>query len=296
MNARAYKPGEEYQWAKHDTAPFAPMTKPLNECRVSFWSQATARMKNQEPWEKEIKNEWLEDFTWREIDSNADVDDLVYVEDWNPDAELDRNMVFPLDRFRELEEESFIGEFAPVAFSSHPTFLRRVLINETAPKAAKRMKELKLDAVIFIAMCPLDTQTVCLLSRVIEENGIPTVVLAAMYDIMARAKPPRGVFANFPADHGLGRPLDTTFQLNVLRYTLNALSGIKDPGEIRDLPYSWREDFSWQEWPGIMACYFEKQKSRIKDQKIWHDDEGKAHRKNIYRWTIPGWIDNWEDS
>ena len=33
------------------------------------------------------------------------------------DAEQDRNLVFPLDRFRELEEEGFIGELAPVAFS-----------------------------------------------------------------------------------------------------------------------------------------------------------------------------------
>ena len=143
ISARAYKPGEEYRWARHDAAPFAPMIKPLNECRISFWSQATARMKNQEPWEKEIKKEWLRDFTWREIDRDAEVNDLVYVEDWNPDAEKDRNMVFPLDRFRELEKEGFIGELAPFAAQTGPAMRNNTKILEEHLYMLKENPQLK---------------------------------------------------------------------------------------------------------------------------------------------------------
>ena len=120
------------------------------------------------------------------------------------------------------------------------------------------------------------------------------MVLAPMRDIMARAKPPRGVFANFPAEHPLGRPLDVEFQMNVIKYTLNALTEMTEAGEVRDLPYRWSEDFSWQDWPGAMACYLDKRKSKLKDQKIWYDENGKAHRKMEYLWAVPGWTSDWE--
>ena len=70
---------------------------------------------------------------------------------------------------------------------------------------------------------------------------------------------------------------------------------MKEPGEVRDLPYRWCEnDFSWQYWPGAMACYLDKTKSRLKSQTIWYDDDGKAHRKQEYNLAVPGWTSDWE--
>lgn len=149
---RAYEPGDGYQWVKNETAPLTPMKKPLNECRVTFWSQYTVRTKDQEVWEKEITGEWLKDVSWKEIPRDVDVNDLIYVADWNPDAEADRNLAFPLDRFRELEKNGFIGDLAPVVFSSHPTFRRSTLVHKMGPEAVKRLKELKIDAIVLMAM------------------------------------------------------------------------------------------------------------------------------------------------
>ena len=113
-------------------------------------------------------------------------------------------------------------------------------------------------------------------------------------DIMERVKPPRGVFVNFPLGHPLGRPLDVEFQMNILKDTLKALTEMTEPGQIKDLPYRWCEDFSWQYWPGALACYLDKRKSRLLEQKIWYDEKGKAHRKSEYLWPVPGWISDWE--
>ena len=134
-----------------------------------------------------------------------------------------------------------------------------------------------------------------LLARAVEEAEIPSVVLGMMRDILERVKPPRTIFANFPAGHPLGRPLDIAFQKNVITYALNALSEITEPGEIRDLPYRWSNDFSWQYWPGALACYLDKRKSRLQDQVIWYDAKGKAHRKMEYIWPVPGWVSDWSD-
>ena len=151
---RAYKPGEEYHWATYDTAPLTPMTKPLKECRVSFWNQVAARLKNQEPWEVETAGEWGNDISWREIPKDADIKELVYaIDTWvGYDAGQDRNLIFPLDRFRELEKEGFIRELAPVVFSSHPTFNVSALMQKIAPKLVERLKELKIDALILTSI------------------------------------------------------------------------------------------------------------------------------------------------
>ena len=144
---QAYKPGDEYRWIRHDTAPLTPMTKPLNQCRVSFWSEAQARMKDQEPWESEKGEGLPRAHSYREIPRDVDVNELLYFGSWmDYDAEQDRNLVFPLDRFRELEKEGFIGELAPVVFTSHATFHVKQLMLEMAPKVAERLKELKIDA------------------------------------------------------------------------------------------------------------------------------------------------------
>lgn len=150
----AYKPGEEYNWAYHETAPFCPLKKPIEDCKVTFWSMAGARTKDQDPWEKEILDDWgwRNDLSYREIPRNTDINDLIYkAGSYAYDAKQDPNLIFPLDRFRELEEDHF-GELSQVVFSSNATFKKKDLSNTTAPKALKRLKELKVDAVVFIAL------------------------------------------------------------------------------------------------------------------------------------------------
>ena len=136
----------------------------------------------------------------------------------------------------------------------------------------------------------------CLAARVIEEKGIPTVVLATTRDIMARANPPRGVYGNFPLGHPVGRPLDIEFQMNVLKDTLNALTEVTEPGTIKDLPYRWRNDFSWQSQPGVTACYLDKRKSIDEhiDLRYWYDEQGKVH-VDSKSGPVPGWDTDWED-
>lgn len=51
---------------------------------------------------------------------------------------------------------------------------------------------------------------------------------------------PRSVFLNFPLGHqGGGRPFDKEGQTRVIKDALTALTTIKEPGTIIDLPYQW---------------------------------------------------------
>jgi hypothetical protein len=78
---------------------------------------------------------------------------------------------------------------------------------------------------------------------VIEESGIPTVVVSTGRDLSAQVKPPRTVFVNFPMGNPFGHPFDKEQQRTILLDSLRALDTIREPGGMIDLPYQWSEEF-----------------------------------------------------
>jgi hypothetical protein len=78
---------------------------------------------------------------------------------------------------------------------------------------------------------------------VLEEAGIPTVVVSTARDISAQVKPPRTVFVNFPMGNPFGRPFDRVQQRAVLLDALRRLEDARLAGELIDLPYEWSEEF-----------------------------------------------------
>lgn len=66
-------------------------------------------------------------------------------------------------------------------------------------------------------------------------------------DITRLVRPPRAVFVNFPLGHQTGKKFEPELQKSILKDALNALSTIKEPGTIVELPYRWADDDSWEE-------------------------------------------------
>lgn len=77
----------------------------------------------------------------------------------------------------------------------------------------------------------------------VEEAGIPTVVVSTGRDLSAQVRPPRTVFVNFPMGNPFGKPFDKALQRKILLDALHALESVKTGGEIIDLPYEWGEQF-----------------------------------------------------
>jgi len=78
---------------------------------------------------------------------------------------------------------------------------------------------------------------------VVEEAGIPTVVVSTGRDLSAQVRPPRTVFVNFPMGNPFGKPFDKVQQRTILLEALRALESIEHGGEMRDLPYKWDVPF-----------------------------------------------------
>ncbi len=83
-----------------------------------------------------------------------------------------------------------------------------------------------------------------LVARVVEEAGIPTVLVSTGRDLTAQVRPPRSVFVNFPMGNPFGKPGDVVTQRRILLTALRTAERSDDPGLIVDLPDEWDEPFA----------------------------------------------------
>lgn len=81
-----------------------------------------------------------------------------------------------------------------------------------------------------------------LIQREIERVGIPTIGISLVRKFTEKVKPPRTIFLKWPFGHPLGEPFHKEQQRAVLTRAFDALYGIREPGEIVDVPFRWRRE------------------------------------------------------
>jgi hypothetical protein len=89
-------------------------------------------------------------------------------------------------------------------------------------------------------------QTVSLVARALEEQGIPTVVFGCARDIVVHCGVPRFVFTDFPLGNPTGRPFDPPSQRAILELGLRLLEDATGPRTTVQSPYEWSADASWK--------------------------------------------------
>lgn len=134
-----------YRWAVNTDAPWAPLPKPLRECRVALISSGGFYLKGQPPFQED-------DISYRSIPKDADLKDLrIYHHGYrDSDADRDPNCVFPIERLRELEAEGVIGELADPALSFLINYSARREVTERAPRIVEKIKAMAADAAFLV--------------------------------------------------------------------------------------------------------------------------------------------------
>lgn len=89
-------------------------------------------------------------------------------------------------------------------------------------------------------------QTVSLVARHLEANGIPTVVMGCAKDIVEYVGVPRFLFSDFPLGNAAGRPNDPASQAFTLELALKLLEAAPGPRTTVQSPLRWREDADWK--------------------------------------------------
>jgi D-proline reductase (dithiol) PrdB len=83
-----------------------------------------------------------------------------------------------------------------------------------------------------------------LVARVIEQAGIPTVLVSTGRDLTAQVRPPRSLFVNFPMGNPFGRSGDVAMQRRVLVAALELAVTAQHEGVLVDFPCDWGAPFA----------------------------------------------------
>ncbi len=88
-----------YTTLETEGVPWAPLIKPLNECKIAMFTTAGVHHKNQPPFDM---NDRAGDPTFRVLDISRPITDLMITHDYydHTDAEKDINIVFPVQTLR----------------------------------------------------------------------------------------------------------------------------------------------------------------------------------------------------
>ena len=78
-----------------------------------------------------------------------------------------------------------------------------------------------------------------MVARILEAEGLATVVVATFKEAAERVRPPRTVFVRFPIGLTLGGPGESAKQRIVIEDALAFLADAEEPGNLRVLPYRW---------------------------------------------------------
>jgi D-proline reductase (dithiol) PrdB len=145
---RTFIPDEEYQ----GTIPWTPMSKPLNQTTLALVTSAGISLKTDPPFdmEREKKDPLWGDRSFRAIprgttEKEIDVNHLHINTNL---VKQDINVILPLARMAEFEEEQIIGRLAPTAYSFYGFQWQNTdFLSEVIEPISKRMKKEGVEAV-----------------------------------------------------------------------------------------------------------------------------------------------------
>lgn len=135
---------------KFEDVPWTPAIKPLKDCKIALVTTAGVHLKNQKPFNMKDPTG---DPSYREIPRDTNREELMITHDYynHKDADKDVNIIFPIDRLKEMKETGEIGEIAEVNFG----FMGHIdgshvytLMHETAPAVTEKLKAQNVDAVL----------------------------------------------------------------------------------------------------------------------------------------------------
>ena len=238
-----------YRWAHYVEAPFQPLRKPLAQSRITLITTAAPfdpARGDQGPGAK--YNGAAKFYTVYDGDTSRPHDlriSHVAYDRVHTSAE-DSGTWFPLPQLLRFAARGRIGEVAPRFFGAPTNRSHRVTIETDAPEILARCQADRVDAAVLVPNCPVCHQTIGLVARHLEANGIPTVVMGCAKDIVEHAAVPRFLFSDFPLGNSAGKPHDPDSQAFTLELALRVLESAPAAQTTVQSPLRWSEEPSWK--------------------------------------------------
>src|SRR6195952_1300880 len=237
-----------YRWAHYVDAPFQPLRKPLAQSRIAIVTTAAPFDPAKGDQGAGAKyNGGAKFYSVYDGDSSKSHDlriSHIAYDRLHTSAD-DSGTWFPLPQLQRLARSARIAEVAPRFFGAPTNRSHRVTLETDAPEILARCRADQIDAAVLVPNCPVCHQTISLVARHLEANGISTVVMGCAKDIVEHAAVPRFLFSDFPLGNSAGKPHDPKSQGLTLELALRVLETAPGPQTTLQSPLRWGADASW---------------------------------------------------
>jgi D-proline reductase (dithiol) PrdB len=107
-------------------------------------------------------------------------------------VQQDSNSQLPLARLLEFEQNGIIGQLNPV-YWSFAGFIPDAskFVDELVPRLLERVRRYEVQAALLVPASVLCHQSIGLVARALELEGVPTMTLAVVKDVVEAVRPPR---------------------------------------------------------------------------------------------------------
>jgi D-proline reductase (dithiol) PrdB len=241
--------GTPYEWAHYAEVPFHPLDKPLSKCHLTVITTAAPYQSNKgDQGPGAPYNAAAKFYTVYSGDAAKDHDlriSHVAIDREHTTAE-DPATYFPLTALRQSAACGRIGSVAP-RFHGLPTNRsHRATLEVDCPEIVARCKTDRVDIAILVPNCPVCHQSVSLAARMLEANGITTIVMGCAKDIIEHVGVPRFLFSDLPLGNAAGRPLDRASQAFTLDLALKVIETAPAPRTTVQSPLAWSACPDWK--------------------------------------------------
>ena len=241
--------GDPYLWAHHDDIPFTPFEKTSTASRIGLVTTAAKFQPECGDQGPGAKYNGAAKFFEVYAESTAGDPDLRISHiaiDRNHTTAKDQNAYFPLVAMRQAVNDGRIGSIGPRFFGLPTDRDQQCTVDVYGNDIVNLCREDGIDAVLLFPNCPVCHQSVSLVARHLESQGIPTVVCGCAKDIVEYCGVPRFVFSDFPLGNSAGRPFDQASQARVIELALDLLTTASSPGATVRNADPWAETDTWK--------------------------------------------------
>jgi D-proline reductase (dithiol) PrdB len=222
--------GSDYPFVRNRRAPFTPARRALPMLNLALISSAGAYIDGTPAFDTGAT---AGDTTFKEIPIEVEESDLRFsARGYDPSAvQQDVNSELPVARLLEFEKNGIIGQLNSVywSFSGFIPDAGRV-VDELVPKLVERVRRYEVQAALLVPASVLCHQSVGLVARVLELEGIPTMTLAVVKDVVESVRPPRVAFYDGAPGTVSGLPNFPEHQRRILDEALRLIEPMDQPG------------------------------------------------------------------
>src|SRR5205809_2163956 len=240
--------GNPYVWAHYTDVPFQPLKKPLARSRVALVTTAAPYQPGKgDQGPGAAYNAAAKFFNVYSGDTSVDHDlRIAHVAiDRKHTSMEDSGTWFPLPALRRAMTQGRV-QLAKRFHGAPTNRSQQHTLEVDCPEILARCLEDEADAALLVPNCPVCHQSVSLIARHLEANGIATVVMGCAKDIVEHCGVPRFLFSDFPLGNSAGRPHNTESQAFTLELALRLLESAPAARTTVHSALRWSGDVGWK--------------------------------------------------